>query len=281
MARPVGAPAVTRTPSWSTPSSAQRRQQAAAEVVVADAADHAYPGAEPRHRLVGALPAGREPGRRAQHGRAGFGQPRDGDRDIHVQAAQHGDPHGFACPHVSAPDAGAAEPGGGEPPWGCDPLTEAKIGLGIWHCRRAAWPSTLGVCLVSSVKSTSSPISRTPATRSRSCSAPTGLSGERDAAVRAAGRTCRRRRSCWRPGPTRGPTTWSGSSRPRRRAAVRRDIPRWAPVTPGSAGGRPAGPPGRDRAGVRAPASSRCGGLAARPPGVRGAAAGALRPGRR
>ena len=71
----------------------QGGQEAAAEVVAADAARHAHLGAEPgrRHRLVGPLPAGREPGRRAEHGRAGFGQPGHGDGDIHVQAAQDGD----------------------------------------------------------------------------------------------------------------------------------------------------------------------------------------------
>src|SRR5207247_10051744 len=72
----------------------QRGEQATAEVVVADAARHAHAGTEPgrRHRLVGTLTAGHEPGRRAEHGRAGFGQPGHGDGDIHVQAAQHGDP---------------------------------------------------------------------------------------------------------------------------------------------------------------------------------------------
>src|SRR6185437_12817607 len=72
----------------------QGGQQAAAEVVAADTPRHAHIGAQPgrRDRLVGTLPAGREPGRRAEHGRAGFGQPGHGDGDIHVQAAQHGDP---------------------------------------------------------------------------------------------------------------------------------------------------------------------------------------------
>src|SRR6185312_12899982 len=172
----------------------QGGQQAAAEVVAADTPRHAHIGAQPGrgHRLVGALPAGREPGRRAEHGRAGFGQPGHGDGDIHVQAAQHGDPRmvsharTLARPRTAPSAAGAVR----------------RIGPGNWLCRRAARPSTLGVCLVSSARWTSSPILRISATRSPSCSARTGSPPSR-CSWSPAGRTCRRPRSCWRRGPAR------------------------------------------------------------------------------
>jgi len=88
------------------PFGAQGGQQLAAEVVVADAADHADVGAQPGRcdGLVGALPAGREPGRGAEHGRARAGQPGHGHGDVHVQAAEHRHlrsfghgPNGSAC----------------------------------------------------------------------------------------------------------------------------------------------------------------------------------------
>jgi len=114
MASPVGASAVTRTPSWPTPSSrraaSRRRPKSSSPTQPTMRTLGTEPGR--RDRLVGPLPTGREPGRRAEHGRAGFGQPGHGDGDIHVQAAQHGDPRTVSHARTLALRVGApAEPG--------------------------------------------------------------------------------------------------------------------------------------------------------------------------
>ena len=75
MARPVGTLVTSSYRVGVDPFGAQGGQQLAAEVVVADAADHAHVGAQPGRGdgLVSALAARREAGRGAERGGARAG----------------------------------------------------------------------------------------------------------------------------------------------------------------------------------------------------------------
>ena len=94
MASPVGTPRTVRTAASLTPSATRAARSALPKSSSPTQPAISTSPAEPGRgdRLVGALAARREGSRAAEHRRAGRGQPRHGYGDVHVQAAQHGQP---------------------------------------------------------------------------------------------------------------------------------------------------------------------------------------------